>query len=53
MKWVIDRECEFEGLYILETKVPTLVVCSGVVTPFELHCCLGHPSLYLLKKLYT
>ena len=53
MKWVIDRECEFEGLYILETKVPTPVVCSGVVTPFELHCCLGHPSLYLLKKLYT
>ena len=28
------------------------VTCSGVSTPFELHCHLGHPSLSLLKKLY-
>ena len=28
------------------------VACSGVVTPFEFHCRLGHPSLPLLKKLY-
>ena len=28
------------------------VACSGVVTPFELHCHLSHPSLPLLKKLY-
>ena len=28
------------------------VACSGVVTPFELHNRLGHPSLSLLKKLY-
>ena len=28
------------------------VVCSEVVTPFELHCRLGHPFLPLLKKLY-
>ena len=29
------------------------VACSGAVIPFELHCCPGHPSLPLLKKLYT
>ena len=28
------------------------IACSVVVTPFELHYRLGHPSLYLLKKLY-
>ena len=28
------------------------VTCFGVVTPFELHYRLGHPSLPLLKKLY-
>ena len=32
--------------------MPKSVVCSRVVTPFELHCRLGHPSLPLLKKLY-
>ena len=30
----------------------TPVACSGVVTPFELHCRLGHPSFSLLKKVY-
>ena len=40
------------GLYILDTKVPKYVASSGVVTSFELHCRLGHPSLFLLKKLY-
>ena len=30
----------------------TPIVCSGVVTPFELHCRLGHRSLSLLKNLY-
>ena len=39
------------GLYILDPEVPKFVACSGVVTPFELHCRLGHPSLSLLKKL--
>lgn len=28
------------------------VACSGVVTPFEAHCRLGHPSLSVLKKFY-
>ena len=52
MKWVIGRGRESGGLYILETEVPTSVACSGIVTSFELHCRLGHPSLSLLKKLY-
>ena len=50
--WVIGREHESGGLYILETKVSMHVACSGVVTPFELHCRLSHPSFSLLKKVY-
>ena len=52
MKQVIGRGRESGGLYLLETEVPTHVACSRVVTPFELHCRLGHPTLFLLKKLY-
>ena len=51
-KRVIGRGRESKGLYILETVVPTLAAYFGVVTPFELHCHLGHPSFSLLKKLY-
>ena len=51
-KRIIGKGCESGGLYILETEVPKFVACSRVVTPFELHCRLGHPSLSLLKKLY-
>ena len=51
-KRIIGRGEESEGLYIFETEVPKSVACSGVVTPFNLNCRLGHPSLYWLKKLY-
>ena len=51
-KRIIGRGRESRGLYILEIEVQTLIACFGVVTPFELHCRLGHPSLLLLKKLY-
>ena len=51
-KQIIGRGRESGGLYILETEVPKFVACSGVVTLFDLHCLLGHPSLPLLKKLY-
>ena len=47
MKRIIGRGREFAGLYILETEVPKSVACSGVVTPFELYCRLGLPSLSL------
>ena len=52
MKRIIGRGRESGGLYILDTEVSKSVACSGVVTPFKLHCRLGYPSLPLLKKLY-
>ena len=51
-KRIIGIGRESGCLYILETEVPKSIASSGVVTPFELHCYLGHPSLFLLKKLY-
>ena len=51
-KMIIGIGRESGGLYILDTKMPKYVACYGVVTLFELHCHLGHPSLPLLKKLY-
>ena len=50
-KQIIGRERESRGLYILDHAVPRPVACSGITTPFETHCRLGHPSLPLLKKL--
>ena len=50
-KQIIGRECEFGDLYILDHTVPGTVACSGVTTPFETHCRLGHPSLPLFKRL--
>ena len=47
-KQIIGRERESRGLYILETEVPKFIACPAVVTSFELHCHLGHPSLSLL-----
>ena len=37
-KRIIGRGSEFRGPYILDTKVPKSIACSGVLTPFELHC---------------
>ena len=51
-KRIIGRGRESGGLYILDTKVSKSVVCYGVVTPFKLHCRLGHTSLPSLKNLY-
>ncbi|KAL5741578.1 hypothetical protein ACOSP7_028310 [Xanthoceras sorbifolium] len=50
-KQIIGRGHESGGLYILDTSIPKSVACSGVTSPFEAHCRLGHPSLPLLKKL--
>ena len=50
-KQIIGRGSESGGLYILDPAIPRPVACSGVTTPFETHCRLGHPSLPLLKKL--
>ena len=51
-KQIISRGRESRGLYILDHAVLRPITCSGVITPFETHCRLGHPSLPLLKKLF-
>ncbi|KAK2986874.1 hypothetical protein RJ640_000992 [Escallonia rubra] len=50
-KQIIGKGHVSDGLYILDAWVPRSVACSGVVSPFEAHCRLGHPSLPVLKKL--
>ena len=50
-KQIIGKGHESGGLYILDPTVSKPIACSGVTTPFETHCRLGHPSLPLLKKL--
>ena len=52
MKRIIGRGRKSGGLYIFDTEVPKFVAYSGVLTLFELHCRLGHPSLSMLNKLY-
>ena len=44
-KRIIGKGHESRGLYILDIEVPNSVACSGVLTPFELHCRFGHLSL--------
>ena len=51
-KQVIGKGRESKDLYILDPEVPKFITCYEVVTTFELHCRLGHPSLSLLKKVY-
>ena len=50
-KQIIGKGHVSGGLYILDAWVPQSVACSSVVSPFEAHCRLGHPSLPVLKKL--
>ena len=50
-KQIIGRGRKSGGLYILDRTVPRPIACSGVTTPFETHCRLGHLSLPLLKEL--
>ena len=50
-KQIIGRGRESGDLYILDPTVLRPIACSGVTTPFETHCWLGHLSLPLLKKL--
>ncbi|KAL4038596.1 hypothetical protein IC575_002218 [Cucumis melo] len=48
----IGRGYELEGLYLFDHQVPQGMTCPIVPSPFEFHCRLGHPSLFVLKKLY-
>ena len=50
-KRIIGRGRESGGLYILDPTIQRPIACSGVTTPFETYCRLGHLSLPLLKKL--
>ncbi|XP_019225056.1 PREDICTED: uncharacterized protein LOC109206664 [Nicotiana attenuata] len=52
MKQVIGKGYLSGDLHILDEWEPLPAACSCVVSPFEAHCRLGHPSLPLLKKLY-
>ena len=44
---IIGRGRESRGLYIFEIEAPKSIACSGVVTPFELHCRMTHPFISL------
>ncbi|XP_043816929.1 uncharacterized protein LOC110625034 isoform X2 [Manihot esculenta] len=51
-KQIIGRGHESEGLYILDQQLPRSLACSTRLTPFDVHCRWGHPSLSVLKRLY-
>ena len=51
-KKIIGRGYESGGLHLFDHQIPKVVACSGVTSPFKVHRCLGHPSLFILKKLY-
>ncbi|KAL4011672.1 hypothetical protein IC575_028733 [Cucumis melo] len=51
-KKIIDRGYESGGLYLFDHQVSQVVACPVIPSPFEVHCRLGHPSLFVLKKLY-
>lgn len=46
----IGKRHVYDDLCIIDEREFRLVACSSVVSPFEGHCQLGHPSLPLLKK---
>ena len=51
-KKIIGRGYESGGLYLFDYQVPQAVVCHVVPSPFDIHCRLGHPSLFVLKKFH-
>ncbi|KAJ9553824.1 hypothetical protein OSB04_017869 [Centaurea solstitialis] len=51
-KQIIGRGRESGGLYIFEPEELKSQVALASLSPFELHCRLGHPSLQSLKRLY-
>ena len=48
----LNGKQRFMGKESLKQSDPKSIACSGVVTPLDLHCRLGHLSLLLSKKLY-
>ena len=49
---IIGRGRVFGRLYVLDPELPRSTACSSVLTPFEAHCQLGHPSLSSLKRVF-
>ncbi|KAH0729129.1 hypothetical protein KY289_000317 [Solanum tuberosum] len=49
-KQIIGKGHVSDGLYILDEWAPPSVACSSIVSSFEAHCRLGHPSLPKLVK---
>ncbi|KAL0556546.1 hypothetical protein IC582_005060 [Cucumis melo] len=47
MKKIIGRGYESGGLYLFDHQVSQAVACHVVPSPFEVHCRLGHPSLFV------
>ena len=52
-KQIIGTSRESGGLYILDPTVSKPIAYSGVTTPFETHCQLGHLSLPLLPNYHS
>ncbi|KAJ9542961.1 hypothetical protein OSB04_029467 [Centaurea solstitialis] len=48
---IIGRGREADSLYIFEHQQPRSLACSNSSSPLEVHCRLGHPYLWNLKKL--
>ncbi|KAL0541786.1 hypothetical protein IC582_021843 [Cucumis melo] len=51
-KKIIGRGYESGDFYLFDHQVSQAVACPVVPSPFEVHCRLSHPSLFVLKKLY-
>ena len=49
-KQIIGRGRKSRDLNILDPTVPRPIACSGITTPFETNCRLGHLSLPLLRN---
>ncbi|GJR46556.1 retrovirus-related pol polyprotein from transposon TNT 1-94 [Tanacetum coccineum] len=52
IKKIIGRWRKCDGLYVFEPEVSKSLVGLSSSSLFEAHCCLGHPYLQSLKKLY-
>ena len=51
-KQTIGKGGEFGGLCIFEPRIPTIITCPSMSSPFKEHCQLGHLSISVLKSLH-
>ena len=50
-KKIFGRGYESDGLYVLDEQISRPIATAATITPHQLHCRLGHPSLKSLQKL--